>query len=396
MNKTLTHSFLLKEGLKMNINKNKRSLTASFCLLVFILIAGCSSGSDHNNSADKLRTGFIPDTGQISCYDENGYKIICPIEGDEYHGQDASYSINPMSFTKLDLNGKELPDSVESWVMVRDNVTGLIWEVKTDDDSVHDKDNKFTIDDALSGYVDYLNNEKFGGCSDWRIPTRDELYSIRSFQESSAALNTKFFPFYGDFCWSSSPNYDNSLYWAVSNNDSLFDGGSDAFHYARAVRGEKMSSTDNLKDNGDGTITDNNTGLMWSQSTADLNNDGVIDSIDEMTWKEALLYCENLNKADYSDWRLPSIKELCSITDPSRSNPAVNTDFFIDTVSDLYWSSTTYSNEFNSDHAWFVNNFYGEIMTETVGVGFMGLRISINDKSYKNFVRPVRGAALYQ
>jgi len=82
--------------------------------------------------------GPLPDTGQTKCY--NNYlneEITCPQPGEDFYGQDATYLINPPSYTKLDASGNDLPDSATSWVMVRDNMTGLIWEVKTDDGSIH-------------------------------------------------------------------------------------------------------------------------------------------------------------------------------------------------------------------------------------------------------------------
>ena len=51
---------------------------------------------------------------------------------DTFYGQDANYNINPPSYVKLDENGNDLPYSSSDWVMVQDVVTGLIWEVKTD------------------------------------------------------------------------------------------------------------------------------------------------------------------------------------------------------------------------------------------------------------------------
>ncbi|MCX5884178.1 MAG: hypothetical protein NTU74_21000, partial [Deltaproteobacteria bacterium] len=77
------------------------------------------------------------------CYN-NTVEIPCPSPGQPFYGQDANYSINPMSYTKLDGSGNTLPDSTTSWVMVRDNVTGLIWEMKTNDGTIHDKDNIYT------------------------------------------------------------------------------------------------------------------------------------------------------------------------------------------------------------------------------------------------------------
>jgi hypothetical protein len=87
-----------------------------------------------------VMAGPVPDTGQTKCYD-NSIEIACPNPGESFYGQDAQYIVNPQSYTKLDAQGNELSSNASSWIMVRDNVTGLIWEIKTDDDSVHDKDN---------------------------------------------------------------------------------------------------------------------------------------------------------------------------------------------------------------------------------------------------------------
>ena len=84
----------------------------------------------------------IPDTGQTKCYD-NSQEIACPSPGEPFYGQDAQHITNPQSYTKLDENGDDLPYEATTWVMVRDNVTGLIWEVKTDDGSIHDKDDTY-------------------------------------------------------------------------------------------------------------------------------------------------------------------------------------------------------------------------------------------------------------
>ncbi len=68
----------------------------------------------------------VPDTGQTQCYDVAGNAVTCPSPGQALYGQDGNYSINPPSYTKLDANGNDLPVGATSWVMVRDNVTGLI------------------------------------------------------------------------------------------------------------------------------------------------------------------------------------------------------------------------------------------------------------------------------
>lgn len=76
----------------------------------------------------------VPDTGQTKCYN-NSEEITCPQPGEDFHGQDAQYTINPHSYTKMGQNDVVLPDTdaqAEGWIMTKDNVTGLIWEVKTD------------------------------------------------------------------------------------------------------------------------------------------------------------------------------------------------------------------------------------------------------------------------
>lgn len=78
------------------------------------------------------------------------------------------------------------------------------------------------------------------------------------------------------------------------------------------------------QDNGDGTVTDLNTGLIWMQNTADTDGDGDIDSGDELDWQPACDYCADLSYAGHSDWRLPNRRELISIVDYGRSDPAID------------------------------------------------------------------------
>ena len=100
-----------------------------------------------------------------------------------------------------------------------------------------------------------------------------------------------------------------------------------------------------MVDNGDGTVTDTATGLMWQQSTG---NDG-----DVLTWEDALDYSENLSLAGHDDWRLPDRNELQSLVDYDRYDPAIDTVAFPGTQSSGYWSST--SNALSTVLAWRVN-----------------------------------------
>lgn len=107
---------------------------------------------------------------------------------------------------------------------------------------------------------------------------------------------------------------------------------SDVNSCVRAVRGEQLAA--NWISNKNGTVIDKFSGLVWQQDTG---NNG-----QPMMWKEALTYCESLNLAGYTDWRLPNIKELTSILDLTKIDPAINTEYFPYTRSTFYWSSTNF------------------------------------------------------
>jgi uncharacterized protein DUF1566 len=93
-------------------------------------------------------------------------------------------------------------------------------------------------------------------------------------------------------------------------------------------------------DNGDWTVTDRCTGLMWQKYAADVNEDDQINDRDLLQWCEALAYCENLDFAGHRDWRLPNIRELLSITDYARWDPPLDPAFG-EEYGRYYWSSTT-------------------------------------------------------
>jgi uncharacterized protein DUF1566/peptidase C13-like protein/HYDIN/CFA65/VesB family protein/Ser-Thr-rich glycosyl-phosphatidyl-inositol-anchored membrane family protein len=326
--------------------------------------------------------GPVPDTGQTICYDNSGV-TDCPSTGEPFYGQDASYTINPPSYTKLDENGDALPDDATTWVMVRDNVTGLIWEVKADDESIHDKDNTYTWYDSntetnggdagtpgdgtdTEDFIQALNDASFGGYSDWRLPNREELHSIIDYGRHSPSIDIKYFPYtLSNHYWSSTTLVgDNYMAWRV-NFLSGYDGydldyGKSNSYYIRAVRGGQSSSK--LVDNGDGTVTDVSTGLMWQQTHGEA-----------MTWEVALAYCEDLSHAGYSDWRLPNIKELSSIVDLNTDGPAIDKTYFPNTVSSGYWSSTTDVSYIYG--AWYVHFLSGIVF----------------DMNGSDYVRAVRG-----
>ena len=112
-------------------------------------------------------------------------------------------------------------------------------------------------------------------------------------------------------------------------------------------------------DNGDGTISDQNTGLMWQQ----------VPSSSDFKWQEAVDYCENLVFAGYDDWRMPSAKELFSISDFNSGWPYLDLTYFDlasgqITKDEQYWTSNYYVGvtvEGGSESAFGVNHVTGHI-----------------------------------
>lgn len=136
----------------------------------------------------------LPDTGQTTSYTD-------------IFGEDSDYNINPPSYTKMDAQANDLPDTAETWRMVRDNVTGLIWEVKTDDAGLNDKGGRYTWEGAQETHIGLLNQTNFGGYSDWRLPTVKELCSLVNLDAYDPAVNTVYFPNGGrGQCWTSNSN----------------------------------------------------------------------------------------------------------------------------------------------------------------------------------------------
>jgi hypothetical protein len=307
----------------------------------------------------------IPDTGQMKCYDNSG-EIPCPQPGESFCGQDGNYTINPPSYSKLDGNGSDLPDEATEWVMVRDNVTGLIWEVKTDDGSIHDRDDTYGWIKARDVFIPNLNATSLGVFSDWRLPTRKELGSILDYGRQNPATSTFYFQNTMAARYWSSTGWvlSGDMFWSVNFENGVDD--PDSFSTQDCVRAVRDGhARDKFIDNGDGTVTDTSRGLMWQEATVPGTH----------TWEQALSRCEDLTSARYSDWRLPTIKELSSIVHFTAFSPAIDTNYFPNASASFYWSSTSYA---RGVEAWGVDFSFG-------GKGYG------KNKSDYGYFRAVRG-----
>lgn len=278
------------------------------------IITISSNDSDHpietvTLSGNVWEEFYLPDTGQTSCFTTSGYGTTCPAPGNSLT-QDGSYNINPPSYSA---NGDGT---------VTDNNTLLKWQ---------QEDNNMTYqwDNAVS-YCDELT---LGGHSDWRLPHKKELLSIVNLQRYNPAIDSSLFPNTKETYWSSTIGDDNEQAWYVRFISDMGFGGlsqypkSDMKH-VRCVHGIETPSIA-LVDNGNGSVTDLVTGLMWQRAGGYHGN-----------WGSALSYCEGLTLGGFSDWRLPNFRELASIGDKSRYDISNNIAFF-DNYCGSHWSSTT-------------------------------------------------------
>lgn len=190
----------------------------------------------------------LPATGITLCADNNRNNIICSLLPADWLGlkQDGEVQAGQkMSYTTLYQNGAEC---------VRDNVTGLIWEQKTNDGGLRDKDNTYTWynpNNRTNGghagyeyagkntheYIRQLNAQNYCGYHNWRLPTSAELDSIVDYSRYNPAINPIFTNTQSHFYWSASPHaYDSSYVWGVD-----FDNGGDDYYYNDYFNGENYS-----------------------------------------------------------------------------------------------------------------------------------------------------------
>ncbi|MBK1647657.1 DUF1566 domain-containing protein [Rhabdochromatium marinum] len=309
-------------------------------------------------SAFLTRTYPIVDTGQVQCFDDNS-TIGCPGSDSPWFGQDAQYFGNEPRY--LD-NGDGT---------VTDLITGLMWS--------QNPGAKKTFAEAIAGAATF----NLAGYDDWRLPTIKELYSLILFsgrdvsicmEDASCAgipfIDAETFAFqYGDTSigeriidaqyWSATQYISTTMNGAatafgVNFADGRIKGypeamgdGSAKTEFTLYVRGNPNYGINAFSDNGDGTVSDEATGLLWAQA----------DSGVAFDWPSALSYCETLSLAGRDDWRLPNAKELHSLVDYTQApavtaTPAIDTIFQVTPITNeggqldypWYWTSTTHAN----------------------------------------------------
>ncbi|MGJ8679167.1 Lcl domain-containing protein [Paraglaciecola sp.] len=294
-------------------------------------------------------------------------------------------------FTRINADGSEYSGSgnfsTEPWACVRDDRTGLLWEVKTNDSSIHDAKNFYrwggltaqdrdNVDREGDYYDDWnnliisTNQANFCGYSDWRVPNNSQFMSLVNFGDgfgpASSKIDQDYFPnATNDFYWTASPYrgahsefYAWAFQLAFGNNKNIQRYQPSALRLVRVMDpytdNVEQTPDDRYEIHNNGTVTDLETGLMWAQCVAGLSGiecgNGTAEAMD---WGLALEHAQTSELAGYSDWRLPNIKELYSLVDFNRVEPAINLNVFPATTVDYTWSSSPMI-DFRQD-AWFVN-----------------------------------------
>jgi hypothetical protein len=283
-------------------------------------------------------------TYQTQCWDSAGVLIACAGTG-----QDGEYQAGRTAdFTVPTAHGTYTNDYT-----TEDNATGLVWKTCSEGLSGPGCTGTVSTMDWVTATgtgsgCDALNSLNSGvgyaGRSGWRMPTVEELEILINYSASGpAAFATSFPATVANIYWSASTYVSNTTVgWGVHfllGGMGFYNKASN--YYVRCVSSGVYNPARLYTVNGDGTVTDRETGLLWEKCSMGQNNDaGCSGTATTAIWTDALSYCNGLTLAGRT-WRLPNINELKSIADRTISNPAIEATSFPATVANYYWSAST-------------------------------------------------------
>jgi hypothetical protein len=323
----------------------------------------------------------IADSGQTGCYyDDAGIWTIdsdCSDSSPLYsigstthpYGQDGHYADTPYarSFTGPVASNPSYSNDITT----KENVSTLIWKTCSEGQTWNGSTCTGTAT-TMSWYnainsCASLNTTNsgagFAGRTDWRVPTAAEAgllidYSI----EGYPTINGDYFPGSPSSSWSSTSYAGTpTAAWRYTGNGQIASVGRTSNICVRCISGPIQSFTTPSFSDTNGTITDSISGLVWqkcSKGQANSLDCSGLDLLNNVTWAAGLQYCEELDLAGRTDWRLPTSNELRSIVDYSKAGPSIDTTYFSGTHTGNYWSSTTWPESIG--YAYTVNFNYGE------------------------------------
>ncbi|MCG3174734.1 MAG: hypothetical protein GMKNLPBB_03014 [Myxococcota bacterium] len=238
-----------------------------------------------------------------------------------------------------------------------DTDTGLMWT---------QKDSYAVLKRCLTWTKarEYVSNLNTGGHRDWRMPTPDELKAIygsgknKTFKGEDVNISTSFARNGTWYFWTSEESGDSAVgvdfmfgYNLTEKKSNCGDGGVLAVRDGGGGRapapipssGGGKKSDGRFANNGDGTVTDSNTGLMWA------HKDSYAELGKCLNWADSKKYVAGLRTGGYSDWRLPTMAELKGILntgkvlahDSDAASPLRLSDVFAPGGAYGYWSSET-------------------------------------------------------
>ncbi|MBI5140874.1 MAG: DUF1566 domain-containing protein [Nitrospirae bacterium] len=261
----------------------------------------------------------VPDTGQLGCFDSAGTPIACPKPGSA-GAQDGSYNINPPLLIDFGRG------------VVIDWRSGLRWQKASGPAMAWgDTTGSCTVNcvDARS----YCTGLTLGGYTNWRLPTRRELAGIVEPQQTGPTIDKAFSAdTVASNYWTSDEDAKNAANaWAVNfGNGYSMTGDKSSLRNVRCISNGRLASA-SFTDNGDGTVIENASGLIWQKS-----------AMGPYSWSASLDYCEGLTLGGSTQWRLPNAKELESVLDISRAYPSVDPQALPTSSTASLWTSTTF------------------------------------------------------